>query len=506
MNRKPKRCYLITVASWLVLALTANQAPAAAQSSAMPCNDVRWLNPNWPPPFLTDIDQAPGTGDCQFQEFASWNFMSLVLGNRPNFESWPTLEQVFPASGPPICSGAPLGSMLVPSIRQDGEALRAIRAKEAKVAGLAAPPEQAFGGPLVDRAGRYIQYEMRVNPTLCSAFSACNIQIQACGLAAAADKNFAWPSGIPGNSTPGSGVPGAAELKLAWRVMETCDLPDSPRPCTPTNLDAFFWTGPVEVDSLGPKWDKPATVTIGLVGFHLMQKTPSHPEFIWATWEHISNDPVCPGSDNSTCQDPSRGMGGIGPSGWSLFDPNVNPAPQINTAKCPPASFGGPPPTQPNCFNHAYFDPKNPQAQPDTEVCRLAPCGGGDQSEIAELNEAIRNKLAGNVWWNYFLVGTVWGNGTFPPTGPNNSAGSIYLANSTMETFLQANASTPKKYNCFTCHNAGGSGGYTPPPPTINVDFIHSLQRAQQTQPTTCPVNINTCLPMISAHSPTIKK
>lgn len=481
----------------------AGKAPPAAPSG---CTDVSWLNPLNPPPFLTDIDQAPGSGFCQFQEFSNWNFFSLVLGANPAFESWPTTEQVYPSSGQPLCSGAPLGSALTPFIRQDGAAIKALRAQaKSKLTGAATvgPPVEATGEPLVDRDGRYIQFEMRVNPTLCATVAACQLQIQACGTAAvAASPAFRWPSGVSPSPTPGSGTPGAAEIKLAWRVMETCNLPDSPSPCTPTDLSEFFWIGPVYVDTLGPKWLGPAKVTLGLVGFHLMQKTPTRPEFMWATWEHVSNDPVCPGSDNSVCQDPSHASNGVStPSGWNLFDPAVKPPPLLNTPpQCPDPTLSTTT-TQANCLNQPYYSSTTPQTQPATEVCRLAPCGGGDEDDIADLNEAIRAKLGSNVWANYFFVGSVWGKKP-APTGPGDSVGSPWLANTTMETYFQATSASTLQFNCFTCHNSAPSGGYPSTGANINLDFVHSLQRATQASPSTCPINISACVPTMVAHKP----
>jgi hypothetical protein len=72
---------------------------------------------------------------------------------------------------------------------------------------------------------------------------------------------------------------------------------------------------------------------------------------------------------------------------------------------------------------------------------------------------------------NYFLVGTVW----MPPnsynlnSGQNNAVGSIFLANTTAETFLQtAGTSVPVNFtglaNCFGCHNPTSYSFQTPPP------------------------------------------
>ena len=35
----------------------------------------------------------------------------------------------------------------------------------------------------------------------------------------------------------------------------------------------------------------PAPVTVGLVGLHIVQKTPTRPQWIWSTFEQIDNVP-----------------------------------------------------------------------------------------------------------------------------------------------------------------------------------------------------------------------
>jgi hypothetical protein len=158
---------------------------------------------------------------------------------------------------------------------------------------------------------------------------------------------------------------------------------------------------------------------------------------------------------------------------------------------CPDPASKNPTPTAANCFNEPY-NSATPQSK--TEACRFLPCGGGDQTEIAALNKAIRTKLIGKVWDNYFLVGTVWGKATAAPTGPSDSAGSVALANTAMETYFQST-----QLNCFICHNSAPSSAtpnpYDPKAPGfVNLDFVHSLIRAQQTGPKHCPVDFGTCV------------
>jgi hypothetical protein len=446
-------------------AAAASRATAATSGS---CTNVSWLNPTTPPPFLTDINQAAGTGDCQFQEFASQNFFALVLGASPAFATWPVGDQVYPADGAPNCSTPePLGRHLTTLLKKVPP--HALHFNSIAVAN---DILQAFGGPLVDQNGRYLQYEYRVNPVFCQTITSCQLYTQSCVDAAlTANPAFLFPAGS-------QQTPGVAEVKLSWRVLETCKLPDSPSPCTPDDPTRFFVVPNVTVSPYSPKNTGSVTVNLGLTGFHLIQKTASHPEFIWATWEHLSNDPVCAGSDNSQCQDPSAPRDGVSTaSGWSAANPPANPSSQCS-GSTPPA----------NCANLAYYNP--PQGsevdpnQPITQACRVEPCGGGDQALIASLNGAIRGKLPpASVWWNYFLVGTLWSS---VPGSDNHPAGSVDLANTTMETYVQGAGSS-----CFSCHNSGASGGFSEG--FVNLDFAHSLIHAQQPG-SACTVNFSTCV------------
>ena len=51
------------------------------------------------------------------------------------------------------------------------------------------------------------------------------------------------------------------------------------------------------------------------------------------------------------------------------------------------------------------------------------------------------------VWKNYQNIGGLWTNGGVPSGGTDVQRGSLQLANSTMESFVQDG-----KTNCFSCH------------------------------------------------------
>lgn len=282
--------------------------------------------------------------------------------------------------------------------------------------------DQADGNPLYDQSGNVLYYNMWYSPEECQA-------------------------------TAAGFVAGTMEIKTAWRVL--------PGP------DPSYYTMTADI----PDGASDKVVTLGLVGFHLVNWTSAHPEMIWATFEHKTNAPLCDGSSPT--------------SGWSLTSDAAakcladNPQPSGGTISANCASFDfNTPPT-------GVATPAPPTGAPD-EICRLFANGnepgtsvnGNDNAAnllaIQQLNEALvgstglltqlpaENPMA--VWKNYEMIGGLWtkdgaASGRPPPVpsaqGPANpnspQRGSLELTNMTMETYQQgASSAIP---NCFGCHN-----------------------------------------------------
>lgn len=158
--------------------------------------------------------------------------------------------------------------------------------------------------------------------------------------------------------------------------------------------------------------------TIGLVGIHIVQKTPSRPQWIWSSFEQIDNIPQ---------------TGAQAPFAFHDVSPTPSPMPPDNPIEFPPP---GVPPLK---FN----------------VQRLKPI----HSSTQQTNAAYRAALAqqNSVWQFYQLVMTQWPvpgdapanagtpNFTFPGTGATTA-----FSNLTMETFDQKRIQT----GCMNCHNS----------------------------------------------------
>jgi hypothetical protein len=176
-----------------------------------------------------------------------------------------------------------------------------------------------------------------------------------------------------------------------------------------------------------------SNMLVGLVGLHIVQKTPTRPQWIWSTFEQVDNvPPAAPGAP-----------GAFGPGTYNFNDGTSRPMPS------PPNPIPLPPPAvTPTPFNVTRTFPINPST--------------------ANTNKAYQAALSGTPWQFYQLVMTQWpvpgntpSNSGFPSfTFPGNSPISAF-SNVTLETFDQASIST----GCMACHTITQK----------NTDFLWSL-------------------------------
>ncbi|MGH9536958.1 MAG: hypothetical protein ACRD3H_03485, partial [Terriglobales bacterium] len=217
---------------------------------------------------------------------------------------------------------------------------------------------------------------------------------------------------------------GSIDIKAAWIDMTSVENPQRYYTRTAWVLNPFTTPNPTCTP-----------ITVGLVGLHIVQKTPSRPQWIWSTFEQIDNVP------GGTSNGPFAYNNGDGP-----------PMPNSN-----PISFPPPPlPPQPTPFN----------------VQRLTPINPSTAATNTNYQSALQAK--GGPWQFYQLVMTQWplqlnppqpippsqtgapGN-TFPGSGPTSA-----FANVALETFDQTNI----RKGCMACHTLTQT----------KTDFLWSLE------------------------------
>lgn len=195
---------------------------------------------------------------------------------------------------------------------------------------------------------------------------------------------------------------GALDVKSAWVVMDGISHPER-----------FYQT---QALVLNPESGQCVEKTVGLVGLHIVQKTPTRPQWIWSSFEQIDNIPQ---------------PGAVAP--FTFNDRSGTPMPMRNP-------IGFPPPPSPTMkFN----------------VQRLVDISPSTKNTNALYQAALRQQ--GAVWQFYQLVMTQW---PVPPNTPINDGLPAHttppqgsptaFANVTMETFDQTRISR----GCMACHDS----------------------------------------------------
>jgi len=228
------------------------------------------------------------------------------------------------------------------------------------------------------------------------------------------------------SSLPSSGVTfqnGSVDLKSAWVDMTNVKNPERYYTRKAWVLDPFTAPNPTCTQ-----------ITVGLVGLHIVSKTPSRPQWIWSTFEQIDNVP-----------------GGASSGPFTYNNGDGLPMPPSNPDPWPPTS------ATPQVFN----------------VQRLTPMHPSTTNTNARYQSELRRKSG--PWQFYQLVMTQWPLQLNPPqpippsqpgtpdnTFPGSSGATTAFTNVTLETFDQTDINT----GCMRCHE--GTRQMT--------DFLWSLQ------------------------------
>jgi hypothetical protein len=181
--------------------------------------------------------------------------------------------------------------------------------------------------PLIDINGNWTLYERRVNAIEARYLLAPNLKPNQTLTTMTGQTNFikSNPGGaqFTASATSPAGRNGSIELKIAWRIIDQSAGDDPARYFTQKALLAV----PGDLVNTGQKIC--ATVTLGLVGMHIIQRNPPDPQngnllpqWIWATFEHVDNVPLahvpcnvatgCPANGNWLNQ-PSCGAAAASP-------------------------------------------------------------------------------------------------------------------------------------------------------------------------------------------------
>jgi len=259
--------------------------------------------------------------------------------------------------------------------------------------------------------------------------------------------NFAMANGKPNPPFPDPNAL-AIEVKSSWVLA--AGLPNASSYITMTatvptynQADPNLWT---------PTGQQ--TVQLALLGMHVVGSTAGHPEMVWATFEHVGNDPLA--TYSYTKNDGTTNTVTQNTSGTWLFTANGSNGPFNN----PHMFFTGPGGAPANSIQSEGGFTISP-----SDTLRLFAFGSSDQFENTEVisidNHVMQLMPPGDIRVNYFMTGATWTPFGSNPGGGNNGVGTNQLSNSTMETYAQGS-------NCFSCHQ-----NINPNLPDVTTDVSH---------------------------------
>ena len=301
-------------------------------------------------------------------------------------------------------------------------------------------PGQADSGVLISQNGSLIYYIIAVNDVF------------------AFHRTMQGAAVIPGNTNiafPTSMADVNAVVSFAASKGHTIQDPKALAIETKSSwMDASKVPNPndyIQVEAVVPTFDKSnpnnwvpngqTTLTLVMLGLHVVGSTSGHGEMVWGTFEHEGNAPNATYAYNST-----SGMKTVAQntSGNWLFTPSGSSGPfnATNNSWTGTAITGTP--VGPSPVLRAKPWGSNDGGNPANAAGLNAQVISANASVISQLNAA-------DVRRQYFQLGTTWTIGGAPPSG-GNEVGTNHLANATMETFVQGTTPSAPSANCFSCH------------------------------------------------------
>ena len=381
-------------------------------TSSTTSNSYETTNLNFASGATPDLKQT--ATEKEAARFAWDTFLGINEFTPSGSTQWENYKEAFDIFLPDAVKPTPWGEPTpsnIPPCETTLSSTKTLRVTS-KVSPVINETDQAVGGVLVDRNGNLVHYEVYMNKPMFTYVL---------------DNDF-----YNAVKQAGSKIDfpvGSMELKAAWRILDP-KLDDISRYHT---AKAIIYIP----DSLkiGKNDCLPASVKnkiadcseqlVGLVGLHIVYKTPSNPNFTWMTFEQVDN------------VDSHQLENKLIPSSFRNEKTAIPTCPE-NSRQC-------------NC--------------PDQETSQIT-----RQNSIPDwvknVNKDVRDslQLKGSIWSNYQLIGIQWAR-------DNSRIGNpvlTNLANTSMETFNQTASS------CIGCHAFARSSN-----PTILSDFSWVMGRAQ---------------------------
>lgn len=294
-------------------------------------------------------------------------------------------------------------------------------------------------GPLIDQKGNYAVFDILINEIMFDFIDVNGLYSKQ------GQERFEQDIVFPEGNNPGANAPGrmgSVMLKVSWRILDPVE--DRALMDKFHTVDALiFFPGP-------PGTEKgPACVakTLGLIGFHVGHKTRFAPQWVWSSFEHVSN----------------------APDEQQVADKTLSPPYSFYNPACPQCPVNATPsdPWDPPLSLKFHSDERS-------QVVRIKMLPDDVIKEVAELNDGFRALLKGTVWENYMLLATQWPSDFDSKTDCNGVPAPTFLANTTLETYSQGRVPLASS-SCMGCHG----NATTLRVPATPSDFTFILEKAQ---------------------------
>jgi hypothetical protein len=321
-------------------------------------------------------------------------------------------------------------------------------------------------GALVDQRGHYALFDILMNRAMFDYIHDHDLYSKAGQMSQAKSGLVVdFPAGVnPAEGQTAGGDPGAIMIKVSWKILD------------PSEDRRKFHTVDALVSLPKSSGQQPPCIhkTLGLVGFHVVHKTLSRPQWIWTSFEQVDNVP-----ENKDVEEHN-----LKPA-YNFFNPTCRDnCPAVNAT--PPRPWDPDPKLQ--LKFHGNFKSQIIRETPLTDATK-------------KMNGQFQNLLKGTVWENYMLISTQWPSGFSCTQLRSDNAPAphtdfekqpdmtcapapTFLANSTLETYSQGEVPVASS-SCIACHGNATSYQARPSNPTPDSvyfnqsDFTFMLEKAQ---------------------------
>ncbi len=346
--------------------------------------------------------------------------------------------------------------------------------------------DQAFAGRLFDQKGNTVVYEVLMNKAefdYVKNNKLYNINGQIDFTSTNQIANF------PAGNFEEDSV-GAIEIKLAWKILTDSDY-----------KERYYQSQGYIIDDATQEL---VQEDLGLIGFHISQKTPTGKQWVWSTFEHIDN------LDQNTTE---RGGHQV-PIHPTLYDPNCEICPINVDLYNPPNKYTFNQGPHGNLWVQGTDTVFANSSTMKTQSKRMVDI----PVRVQQLNKQMQAylKSIGSVFQYYQLIDTQYptdqdalpGNSTeegyqVPASVVNKPGGNpnlAYLTNISMETFFQGGNQSAKAFmeanpasniqvfgteSCMGCHSSAGihtlnAAGRDTLLPQLSGDFSWLLSQKAQ--------------------------